>query len=98
MEQKLIYEVTAEELKKAFTEPIREEMRAELKARYNQNLVSSEVVAALHGITPQTVRKYVDLAMIQCEPRVKTAPMRFRAGDALYFDFKRMECTLRKRK
>lgn len=71
---------------------LREENK-ELKERsidakqFYASAVTTDTVAALHGVNPDTVRKYVTLGCIEKHPNSTDAKILIRASDALLLNF-----------
>lgn len=57
-----------------------------------------EMVAALHNVHPDTVRKYVSLGLIEKHPDSMDAKFLIRASDALTLDFTELKRRYRTRK
>ncbi len=88
MQPEITYKATAADLREILLEPLRREVVAEYKAHFNQRIVDVEIVALIHDVSVQTVRSYAKAGDIPTEPRLDTAPFKFRLGNALEFDFK----------
>ena len=60
--------------------------------------VGVEIVAALHNVHPDTVRKYVSLGLIEKHPNSTDAKILMRASDSLLLDFRELkrQCQFRK--
>jgi hypothetical protein len=99
MEQKTIIEASYEDLKKLFAEPIRKEVRAEIRAKYNDRIVGADAVAMIHGVSVDTVYAYAKTGEIEHLDRItENSSFKFRLGDVLEFDFKELRKKLRNKK
>ncbi len=67
-------------------------------ARFYAVAVNVETVATLHGVHPDTVRKYVSLGLIEKHPDSMDAKILIRASDALMLDFTELKRRYRIRK
>ena len=98
MEQEVIYKASARELRTLLLEPIRNEAKAELRAKYNDKIVDVETVAKIHGVHPNTVRTYAQSGDLLHQDRGTKEGYKFRLGDVLEFDFKELRRQLKGRK
>lgn len=60
-------------------------------SRFYAAALTVEAVAALHGVHPETVRKYVGLGLIDKHPDSSDAKILIRASDALLLNFKELK-------
>ena len=95
MEQEITYKVTAKELRELLLEPIRNEARAEQRAKFNDKLVDVETVAKIHGVHPQTVRAYAKSGDLIHQDRNEKEEYKFKLGDVLEFDFRELRRQLK---
>ena len=98
MEQNILYQATAKDLRELLLEPLRREVIAEYRAKFNTRIIDIDAVALIHGVDPQTIRSYVKSGDLICEPRIENAPYRFRLGYILEVDFKEFRKQLKKSK
>lgn len=98
MEQEVIYKATAKELRTLLLEPIRNEVRSEMRAKFNDKYVDVETVAKIHGVHPHTVRTYAKSGDLLHEDRNAKDGYKFKLGDVLEFDFKELRKQLKIRK
>ena len=59
-------------------------------ARFYAAAVDVKMVAILHGVNPDTVRKYVELGLIEKHPDSMEAKILIRGSEALLLDFKEL--------
>jgi len=97
MEQEVIYKATAKELRVLLLEPIKNEVRAELRAKFNDKIVDVETVSKIHGVHPHTVRAYAKSGDLIHEDRNAKEEYKFKLGDVLEFDFKKLRLQLKNR-
>ena len=97
MEQEVIYKATAKELRVLLVEPIRNEIKAELKAKFNEKIVDVETVSKIHGVHPHTVRAYAKSGDLIHQDRNEKDEYKFRLGDILEVDFKELRRQLKNR-
>ena len=95
MEQNIIYQANAKDLKEAIIEPIRREVMAQQKAKYNSRLIDVDTLAKIHDVSPETIYAYVKSGDIICEPRAPNGKCLFRLGDALELDFQQLRRKLK---
>ena len=95
MDQEVIYKATATELRALLLEPLRNELRQELKAKYNDKLIDVETVAKIHGVHPHTVRTYAKSGDLPHLDRFEREEYKFKLGDVLEFDFKELRRKLK---
>ena len=98
MNQTIIYQANAKDLKEAIIEPLRREVIAEQKAKLNTTLIDVETLAKIHGVHPDTVYNYLKTGDIICEPRLPNAKCLFRLGNAIEIDFSQLRKNLKKSK
>ena len=90
MDQEVTYKTTATELRTLLLEPLRNEARAELRAKYNDKLIDVDTVAKIHGVHPHTVRTYAKSGDLPHLDRIEREEYKFKLGDVLEFDFKEL--------
>lgn len=98
MEQEIFYRASATDLRTLLLEPIRNEARAELRAKFNDKIVDVETVAKIHGVHPHTVRAYAKSGDLIHQDRSEKEEYKFKLGDVLEFDFKEFRRQLKKHK
>ena len=98
MEQEVIYKASAKELRVLLLEPIRNEARAELRAKFNDKVIDVETVAKIHGVHPHTVRAYAKSGDLIHQDRNEKEEYKFKLGDVLEFDFKELRRQLKNHK
>ena len=59
--------------------------------RFYNVAMTTNMVAALHSVSPALVRKYIHLGMIETHPNSTDAKMLVRGSDALRLDFRKMK-------
>ena len=59
-------------------------------ARFYAAAVDVKMVSILHGVNPDTVRKYVELGLIEKHPDSMQAKILIRGSEALLLDFKEL--------
>ncbi len=96
MEQEIFYKASATDLRTLLLEPIRNEARAELRAKFNDKIVDVETVAKIHGVHPHTVRTYAKSGDLIHQERNEKEEYKFKLGDVLEFDFKELRRQLKK--
>lgn len=60
-------------------------------SRFYAAALTVEAVAALHGVHPETVRKYVGMGLIDKHPDSTDGKILIRASDALLLNFKELK-------
>jgi hypothetical protein len=95
MEQTIIYQANAKDLKEAIIEPLRREVVAEQRAKLNARLIDVDTLAKIHGVHPDTVYNYLKSGDITCEPRLPNGKCLFRLGNAIDIDFSQLRRNLK---
>ncbi|MBV5329782.1 MAG: hypothetical protein JZU65_19500 [Chlorobium sp.] len=95
MEQTIVYQANAKDLREAIIEPIRREVIAEHRAKLNSRLIDVDTLAKIHDVSPDTVYNYIKSGDITCEPRFPNGKCLFKLGDALDIDFRQLRRKLK---
>jgi hypothetical protein len=98
MEQEVTYKATAKELRELLLEPIRNEVKSEQRAKFNDKIIDVDTVSKIHGVHPHTVRAYAQSGDLIHEPRITNGEFRFKLGYVLEIDFKELKRKLKNRK
>ncbi|MDR0682040.1 MAG: hypothetical protein LBG15_09375 [Dysgonamonadaceae bacterium] len=99
MERTIVYQITPEDLRSFFLEEVAKKERDALLKRYENVLVGAREVAAIHRVSPATVRNYIKDGLIEPELRtVENGKYQFRLSYVLTLDFDELKEQLNNRK
>jgi len=102
MEQTVVYQMTPDDLRTFFNEEFaKKDMNASRDAllkRYENTFVGVSEVAAIHNVSPQTVRNYINDGLISPELRtIENGKFNFRLSYVLTLDFSELKRKLKER-